>query len=36
MEYPGYGLYQSETPNCDTILDNSELVYKFLIENLDY
>jgi pimeloyl-ACP methyl ester carboxylesterase len=36
MEYPGYGLYQTETPNCDTIAENSELVYNFLIESLGY
>lgn len=36
MEYPGYGLYQSESANCDTLLENSQLILIFILTTLGY
>ena len=34
MEYPGYGIYQSESTTEEAILRDSERVYKYLINQL--
>ena len=36
MEYPGYGLFQGEPANCDTITQNSQLIFKFLTSEIGY
>jgi hypothetical protein len=34
MEYPGYGIYRSEEANADTIIQNSEIVYNYLLNDM--
>ena len=37
MEYPGYGVYQSEAPpSCDQILMNATIVFDFISEHMGY
>jgi len=36
VEYPGYGVYKSESPDAETIKLDSELVLQFLIRHLKY
>eukprot|EP00350_Pseudokeronopsis_sp_OXSARD2_P002747 CAMPEP_0170547778 /NCGR_PEP_ID=MMETSP0211-20121228/6106_1 /TAXON_ID=311385 /ORGANISM="Pseudokeronopsis sp., Strain OXSARD2" /LENGTH=132 /DNA_ID=CAMNT_0010852947 /DNA_START=678 /DNA_END=1073 /DNA_ORIENTATION=+ len=36
VEYPGYGLYEGQTPTADKIILDAEVVYKFLTTNLNW
>lgn len=36
VEYPGYGIYRSESPDAETIKLDSELVLQFLVRQLNY
>ena len=36
VEYPGYGIYRTESADAETILTNSHLVMQFLIKRLRY
>jgi len=36
MEYPGYGIYKTESADAGTILLNANLVMQFLIEHMKY
>lgn len=31
VEYPGYGIYEGGTPSAENIIEDAEIVYKFLI-----
>ena len=34
MEYPGYGIYQSETPSEESILRDAEKVFNYITEEI--
>jgi hypothetical protein len=36
MEYPGYGIYTNEDPDCETIQHNAQVVFDFVTLNLKY
>ena len=36
MEYPSYGIFLGESPSCDTIIQNAEIVFDFLINQMGY
>lgn len=36
VEYPGYGLYKSQKPNSNLILEDAVAVYDYLIKKVGY
>jgi abhydrolase domain-containing protein 17 len=36
VEYPGYGIYEGDNPNADKIINDADIVYKFLLKNLNW
>lgn len=36
MEYPGYGIYQADPANCDTLLECAQVVFSFVTKTMGY
>ena len=36
VEYPGYGVYEGDSANADKVIKDADIVYKFLIDELNW
>ena len=36
VEYPGYGIYNGDSPSADKIVQDADIVYKFLTRQLNW